>query len=167
MKLQRRFLALLTIITLTLTIPAVSVAAPAGSCAFTLKAPTINGVHLNILQWVCTADGAGAVLAPTISGDGYDAEYSGTITQVEIIPGTGGDQPDDNFVVGISYSDDATVDKAGGVGAACDETNTTWGMPVDPVNSGISQVFRRALIPYATGCGATNKFTVKIIIMPF
>lgn len=56
------------------------------------------------------------------NSDGNAIKFNGVLMRVTIIPGTGGDQPDDNYV--LTLKDDNEVDVLANQGAALDESDT-------------------------------------------
>ena len=140
----------------------------AESAVFSLHA---NGDGWEILKWVITSGADGAFDDATkISGSGYDALRSGTIERVIIDPAAGANQPDDNFVVKMysilkgGSSADTTNDLFCGIGAACDQTNTTDETPLSTVNGYPRKIRLEKLVPYASGMGDSNAFTLYVYI---
>lgn len=152
----RRWLWTLTILTLLMPVQAFA----AGSCVFSI--PT-TGSGFTQYQWVCTADGSGDVSSPTITGDGYTQKLFGKLVQFTITPGTGGDAPDALYDVDLFDSNDATINYLGTSGDNLSQTVTAIGAPVTP--DGWSWfLYYRQVTPSASGCGASNKFTLSILM---
>lgn len=132
----------------------------AGSCTFAADSDS----KVAQLTWVCTSDASGNVSAPTITGAGYNAAYSGRIDTVTVKPGAGADAPSTTFAVKLNPSTDSTIDRLGNMAASCSTTLSKWGMPLDPVNSGPVKVFKEILVPFASSVGNTKQFTLKVVI---
>lgn len=155
---MRRALAIL----IALTVFSPLSAWGAGSCTFTERSS--NSSAGIFLQWVCTSDAAGSVSAPTITGTGYDYAYHGRIDDAWVIPGTGGNQPTNGFVVKLHTTTDTTDDLLGAIGAACSNVNTLHDTPLSTTN-GFPRALRGEVVrPYASGVGNAKQFTLKIFL---
>ena len=134
-----------------------------GSCTFA-KVKDLRVIR----TWVCTADSGtgniGSASAATITGTGYDeAMNTGLIRWVELTPGSGGDAPSAITTAKILTTDDATTDFAGGLFSGASTTTVTAAMPLDVINGGPMEVNRKALTIQATGIGAGNVITIRMI----
>lgn len=141
--------------------------AAAGSCTFAVSEAILQGTKYSKFTWVCTSDADGNVSAPTItnvvaatiSGIGYDTPMTGMLVEFRITPGTAGDAPTAGFAVQMRKSTDANIDFLRGLAPSCSATVTTYQSLFEgyyvPVNADIAT-------PYASGMGATNKFTIDL-----
>lgn len=139
----------------------------AGSCVFNSDSDSDGG---RLLEWVCTADGAGSVTSPTITEGTIKTALhattpiSGTIANAWITPGTAGDQPDALYDVELRSSTDTTLDFLGGMGDNLANNVTKMDTPLTETNKVSFQLSNQVFQPYAANCGAANKFTIKILV---
>lgn len=101
------------------------------------------------IAFAWTSSGAGAADATTTHA------YQGKLAAVHIIPGTGGDTPDDLF--DVTLTDSHGVDLLYGHGANCSNANTTVIENVGPISND-------ALTLGVTNAGAANTGTVVAYI---
>ena len=82
--------------------------------------------------------------------------YNGTILLVATVPGTAGDQPDDNYDLTLENADG--VDMLAGQGANRDETNTEF------ISSGMGAFTAEKIVLSITNAGAGGEGTVYVWI---
>lgn len=140
-----------------------SAMADEGACTFT-KTKDLRVIR----TWVCTADGStgniGSASAATITGtNATEVLNTGLIRWVELTPGTGDDAPEAVTTAKILTTDDKTTDFAGGLFDGASTSAVTAAMPLDVINGGPLEVNRKALTIYATGIGASNVITIRMV----
>lgn len=158
---------ILSIIAIIVFLPAMSWAA--GSAVFSFQiAPDGKSVELT---WVCTSDAAaGTVSSPTLTQPGstnpykYNSLFTGTIGTATITPGAGGVQPTTLFDVELRDTAVSGIDYLGGMGDNLANDATKIGTPLDEVSGVTFDIINRGLTPYASGCGNSKQFTLKVIV---
>lgn|GEM_PF-3037506 len=136
-----------------------------GSCVFT-PGPTASNGSLELV-WVCTSGSDGGVYAPTLTG-ATNYPIAGTAVRMEIIPGTGRNQPTTGFALTLNpissgTTPDTTSDFLHGFGASCSNSSST----IKDVQSGyVAPIPNRMLVPTASGVGNAKTFTLKVWVTP-
>jgi len=87
------------------------------------------------------------------------ALYTGDVIYAAFIPGTGGDQPDNNY--DVTLKDSGLVDVLGGTGANLTNASTVYKDDTD----GLTTVTASALTLAVTGAGATNTGSVVVFVI--
>jgi xanthine dehydrogenase iron-sulfur cluster and FAD-binding subunit A len=109
------------------------------------------------ITWAWTAHTDGKVAAATANAE-TTKTYNGEIVRLVTVPGTGGDQPDDNYTVKIYDDDDVDVLLAAATSNR-DETNTE-----QIAASSLGVVANDKLTLYVEGAGSGHKGTVHLYI---
>lgn len=115
------------------------------------------------VAWVSHTDGTiSNVLQDT---KGANIIFSGVLMRVTIIPGVGGDEPDDNYV--LTLKDANSVDVLANQGAALDEATTTDFCPgttlTDDTTPGTLPFTIDSILTLAgSGAGSANLGTVEL-----
>lgn len=109
------------------------------------------------ITWTWTAHTDGVVAAATANAETTKA-YNGEIVRLVTVPGTGDDQPDDNYTVQVLDEDDTDVLMAAAT-ANRDEANTE-----QVAASSLGVVANDKLTLYVSGAGSGNKGTVHLYV---
>jgi hypothetical protein len=112
-----------------------------------------------------TAHTDGAVANTLNDTDGNAIKFDGMLMRVTIVPGTGGDEPDDNWVMAIN--DDNSVDVLANQGAALDESTTITFCPGvrlddDSIESVVPIAVVGELDLAGSGMGSANIATIVL-----
>jgi hypothetical protein len=130
----------------------------AGSCVFS---KIVDDAATLELSYVCTAHTDGTIASPTIAAADATTPRSGVIVKAFVIPGTSGDQPDDNFVVTLTSDKTSTKDLLEGEFGACDNATTTVKSMYDGY---VYPLASEVITPGASGMGSANKMTLRLVI---
>lgn len=104
------------------------------------------------IKFAWTADDAAATATGATT-----ASFTGKILGLATVPGTGGDQPDDNYDVTVTDSD--SLDVLMGGGANRDETNTEY-----VLSTSLGAVVESQLTVNVSNAGNANTGTVYVYI---
>lgn len=115
----------------------------------TITEETISKIKKVKFEWTSTAGGA--------AGDVTTNAYTGEIIRLITKPGTGGNQPNDNYSVVVN--DEDSTDVLMGAGASRDELNTE-----QVLASSLGCVANDKLTLAVTGAGDSNQGTVILYI---
>lgn len=124
----------------------------AGSCTTTYS--TEGKYHIYVWSWTSHTDGS-------VGSVGSLANISGKIVGAKYVPGTGDDQPTDQY--DVTLLDGAGNDVLGGTGANLSNVNTSQAAPA------IGTYFQRVLInatlvPTVANAGSENKGTITLVV---
>jgi hypothetical protein len=113
--------------------------------------------------WTSHTDGTISNTLNDSAGNGI--RFNGVLMRVTIIPGTSGDQPDDNYV--LTLKDENEVDVLANQGAALDETATITFCPAvrlddDTNESVIPFAIDGELVLAGSGAGSGNTGTIVL-----
>lgn len=140
----------------------------AGSCVFSAVRNLAAGAQQDLsreLSWVCTSAANGTISSPTLTGDGASDSYSGMIYRATISPGTGGNQPSDNFNLKLYAGTDTTDDLLGGLGTTADNATIVVDTPTSSTNFFPRAVFNQSLTPAADSMGNATQVTLKVLLV--
>lgn len=123
----------------------------------------IFSIKKHSILWTAHTDGT---ISNTLNDSNDNAiKFNGVLMRVTIVPGTSGDQPDDNYV--LTLKDDNEVDALANQGAALDESNTISFCP----GLLLDDDTRESVLPFTivgeldlagSGAGSANKGTVVL-----
>lgn len=139
-----------------------------GSCIFSLTEGQATGGQQDLtreLSWICTSAANGTISNPTLTGTGASSSYSGVIYRATISPGTGANQPSDNFNLKLYAGTDTTDDLLGGLGTTADNATLVVDTPISATNSFPRAVFNQSLNPAADSMGDANQVTLKLLLV--
>ena len=128
-----------------------------------VTATTHGTIKKYSVAWTAHTDGT---VANTLNNSDDNAiKFNGILMRVTIIPGTSGDQPDDDYVMEIN--DDNEVDVLTNQGAALDESDTITFCPGsrlddDSVESAVPIAVVGELDLAISGAGSANTGTVVL-----
>lgn len=143
--------------------PAVAFATAAGTATFSKLHESAEYVEY---QWICVSDSSGNISTPTTTNSGdakYNTPLSGRPERVIIEPGTGDLAPSDNYYIQLRV-DSLTVDLSGKSTTALDNATTYMFGPITADEGYPVVLFNNVLYPYATGLGAANQVTFRVLI---
>jgi len=129
---------------------------------YTIAESLLGTIKKYTIVWTSHTDGT---IANTLQNDAGDIQFNGMLVRVTIIPGTSGDQPDDNYVMAIN--DENSVDVLAAQGAALDEATTTDFCPGVNVTDGtypgsVPFTVAGTLTLAGSGAGSANKGTIVL-----
>ena len=129
----------------------------------TVTGPSVGSVKKYSIAW--TSDTDGTISNTLNDSDGNAIKFNGVLMRVTIVPGTGGTQPDDSYV--LTLKDDNEVDVLANQGAALDESDTISFCP----GIRLDDDTRESVLPFpvvgeldlaGTGAGVSNTGTVVL-----
>jgi hypothetical protein len=131
-----------------------------GSCETTID----RNRGIVVYKWAWTAQAANGGNEGKVSGVGALAGITGKVIGCSFIPGTGNDQPEDQYDVELNTADD--FDVLSGKGANLSQSAGTRTVPVTSDKVPFC-IYNETLTPSVSGAGASNTGEIYLFVELF